>query len=87
MTNHLSTTTGLPFVDHIYIATHPRLTDRHENLKRILNKHKITDYEWRMRWTYAACRNASNKNEIYRKLNLENRGELNIVDFTTFEYF
>ncbi|CAF1541384.1 unnamed protein product [Adineta ricciae] len=60
MTSPLSTTTGLEFVDHIYIVTHPRLTDRHENLKRILNKHKITDYEWRMRWTYAACRNASN---------------------------
>ncbi|UJR07160.1 hypothetical protein I4U23_011448 [Adineta vaga] len=68
------TTTGLAFVDHIYIISDSRLTDRRAYLKRSLNQYNITNYEWRMKWTYASCRDPKNKEDIYRKLNLKKWG-------------
>jgi len=75
MINSSVTTTGLAFVDRIYIVTHSRLTDRHANLKRMLDQYKITNCKWRMKWTYAKCRSSNKRKEIYRKLNLEEGGK------------
>ena len=63
-------TTGLPFVDHIYIPTLAQLTDRQNNLERILTRYQITNYEWRMNWTYFDC-NVKKRENVYKKLNLE----------------
>lgn len=67
------TTTGLAFVDHIYIVTHSRLTDRQSNLKKMLDRYQIKNYEWRMKWTYKTCKARKNREEVYRKLNLETK--------------
>jgi hypothetical protein len=65
------TTTGLAFVDHIYIVTTPTLTDRHISIKKVLAQYQITNYELRMKWTFATCRALDNREEINRKLNLD----------------
>ena len=64
------TATGLAFVDRIYIASAPNLTDRHVNLKRMLARYQITNYEWRMKWTRDTCNAPENEKEVYKKLNL-----------------
>ena len=64
-------TTGLAFVDHIYITTTAILTDRQANLKKIFTHHQITNYEWRMKWTRETCNAPENKAEVFEKLNLK----------------
>jgi len=65
-----TTTTGLAFVDHIYITSTPSLTDRQANLERIFVRYQITNYEWRMKWVRDTCYATENKEELYRKINL-----------------
>jgi hypothetical protein len=67
------TTTGLAFVDHIYITTTPNLTDRHANLERMFNRYQITNYEWRMKWVRDNCYGPENKEEVNMKLNLRKK--------------
>jgi hypothetical protein len=81
------TTTGLAFVDHIYIASAPNLTDRHANLKKSFAQYQITNYEWRMKWTRDICNAPDNKEEVYRKLNLDIKipiGKMRSVFLTPF---
>ena len=66
----LETSTGLPFVDYVFIATRPNLTDRQDNLRRILTRDGITNYEWRQKWVRDTCYAPQNKDEVVRKLNL-----------------
>ena len=75
------TTTGLAFVDHIYIVTSPTLTDRHANLKKILARYQITNYEWRTKWTYASCGALNNREEINRKMNLDSKFSIGKIRF------
>jgi hypothetical protein len=67
------TTTGLAFVDQIYITSTPNLTDRHANLKRMFTQYQITNYEWRMKWVRDTCYSPENKKEVNRKLNLQEK--------------
>jgi hypothetical protein len=76
--NHHRTTpseisTGLAFVDHIYIASSPKLIDRQDNLKRLFARYQITNYEWRMKWTQDTCYAPENREEIYKKINLRKK--------------
>ncbi len=75
------TTTGLAFVDHIYIVTHSRLTDRHSNLKKMLARYQIKNYEWRMKWRYHTCKAQENREEVHRKLNLETNHSIGRIRF------
>jgi hypothetical protein len=75
------TTTGLAFVDHIYIVTSPTLTDRHDNLEKMLVGYQITNYEWRKKWTYATCIALNNREEINRKMNLDKRFSIGKIRF------
>jgi hypothetical protein len=71
MSTSSETSTGLAFVDHIYITTTKNLLDRQANLERMFARYKITNYEWRMKWTQDTCYNTpENKEEVYRKINL-----------------
>jgi hypothetical protein len=64
------TSTGLAFVDHIYITSTPNLTDRQANLERMFAQYQITNYEWRLKWTRHTCNSPDNKDKVYKKLNL-----------------
>ncbi len=64
------TTTGLAFVDHIYITSTPNLTDRQANLGRMFARYQITNYEWRMKWAQDTCYAPEKNEEVYRKINL-----------------
>jgi hypothetical protein len=66
----VDTTTGLAFVDHIYITTATNLTDRRANLQRMFAQYQITNYEWRMKWKRDTCNAPENKEEVYKKVNL-----------------
>ena len=65
-----TTPTGLPFVDYVFIATRPNLTDRQDNLRHILSRHAITNYEWRQKWVRDTCYAPQYREEVVRKLNL-----------------
>jgi hypothetical protein len=67
------TSTGLAFVDHIYITSTPKLIDRQANLERMFARYQITNYEWRMKWTQDNCYALENREEIYRKINLQTK--------------
>jgi hypothetical protein len=69
--DHSVTTTGLAFVDHIYITTATNLTDRQANLQRMFTQYQITNYEWRMKWKTDTCNTLENKEEVYRKTNMK----------------
>ena len=71
--DYQETATGLAFVDQIYIATRPNLDDRHANLRKMMARHQITNYEWRMKWRRDTCFEPKNKEELYRKLNLRQK--------------
>jgi hypothetical protein len=73
------TSTGLAFVDHIYITSTPNLTDRQANLERMFAQYQITNYEWRMKWSRDTCNSPQNKEEVYKKANLRERtiGKIN----------
>jgi hypothetical protein len=66
----LKTSTGLALVDHIYITSTPKLTDRQANLERMFTRYQITNYEWRMKWAQDTCYAPENQEEVSRKLNL-----------------
>ncbi|CAF3162628.1 unnamed protein product [Rotaria sp. Silwood2] len=68
--------TGLAFVDHIYIAGSPNLTDRRANLKRLMKEYQIANYEWREKWSPTNCYSVQNREEIFRKLNLYTKFKL-----------
>ncbi|CAF3057642.1 unnamed protein product [Rotaria socialis] len=77
--NHSETsTTGLAFVDHIYIAGSRNLTDRRANIKRMMTQHQINDYEWRTKWSPDNCYASENREEIYRKINLKKKYSLDL---------
>ena len=63
-------TTGLAYVDHIYITSTPKLTDRHANLERMFARYQIKNYEWRMKWTHDNCQASENREEVFQKMNL-----------------
>ncbi|UJR20544.1 hypothetical protein I4U23_023671 [Adineta vaga] len=65
-----TTTTGLAFVDHIYITTASDLIDRQTNIKRMFKQNQIFNYKWRMKWSRDTCNSPANREELYRKLNL-----------------
>ena len=65
--------TGLAFVDHIYITSSPKLIDRQQNLKNIFARYQIPNYEWRMKWSQDTCYAPENREEIYKKLNLRTK--------------
>lgn len=67
------TSTGLAFVDHIYITSTSKLIDRQDNLKRMFARYQITNYEWRMKWTQDTCYAPENREEIYKKINLRTK--------------
>lgn len=62
--------TGLAFVDHIYIITTAKLTDRHANLRRMLERYQIQNYEWRMKWNRENCSSPLLIKRLRKKLNL-----------------
>jgi len=62
--------TGLAFVDRIYIVTTAKLTDRHENLRRLFDRYHIRNYEWRMKWTRKNCSILENQMKLSKYLNL-----------------
>ena len=64
------TTTGLAFVDHIYITSTPKLIDRHANLERAFARYQLKNYEWRMKWVQDTCYAPENREEVHRKINL-----------------
>jgi hypothetical protein len=68
-----ATTTGLAFVDHIYITSTPNLTDRQANLEKMFTRYQIINYEWRMKWAQDTCYASENKEEVYRKINLRTK--------------
>ena len=63
-------TTGLAFVEHIYIITAVNLVDRQANLERMFARHQIKNYEWRQKWKRDTCFALENQEEVHRKLNL-----------------
>lgn len=67
---HSETDTGLSFVDHIYIAGSPNLTDRRATLTKMMTQYHMTNFEWREKWSPSTCYSAKNREEIFRKLNL-----------------
>jgi hypothetical protein len=70
--------TGLAFVDHIYITSILNLTDRQANLEKIFARYQITNYEWRLKWTRETCNAPENKEEVHKKLNLWGKEPLSI---------
>jgi hypothetical protein len=81
------TATGLAFVDHIYIASTPNLTDRQANLEKLLARYEITNYEWRLKWTRDTCNAPENKEEVYRKINLKAENPLSRSRFIFLSLF
>jgi hypothetical protein len=71
MSASTETTTGLAFVDHIYITSAPNLTDRQANLEKMFSRYQITNYEWRLKWKRDTCNDPENKEEVNRKINLQ----------------
>lgn len=67
------TTTGLAFVDKIYITSAPNLIDRHMNLKRMMTRYQITNYELRMKWARDTCYSQENRQELLKKMNLRSK--------------
>lgn len=66
----MQSTTGLAFVDRIYIVTTAKLKDRQANLRKMFKQYDLHDYEWRMKWTRNHCTTLEYKSEIDTKLNL-----------------
>jgi len=66
----MKSTSGLAFVDRIYVVTAAKLADRQANLKRIFDRYQLRDYEWRTKWTRNHCKTFEYKQEIDTKLNL-----------------
>jgi hypothetical protein len=75
------TSTGLSFVDHIYITGAPSLTDRRADLEKMFARYQITNYEWRMKWTLDTFNSPENKEEVYRKLNVMEKYLLSKIRF------
>lgn len=73
-----STTTGLAYVDHIYITTASHLTDRQANIDKMFARYQIKNYEWRTKWEKNTCYNAENRQEVFKKLNLRSKSISNI---------
>jgi hypothetical protein len=63
----------LPYVDAIYVTTHPTLIDRHENLKKVFNRHGVSveSLQWRMKWNRTTCNDKANHAYVYQRLNLK----------------
>jgi hypothetical protein len=71
-----STKSGLAYIDKIYVLSDPSLSDRIENVKRMLTRHNIPidsiDW-WRLgKWNRKTCNAEENQVEIHRILNLRN---------------
>ena len=66
---HQKVASGLAFVDRIYITTRSALIDRQNNLKRMMARYQITNYEWRMKWKRDNCYRGERNEEFNRKFN------------------
>lgn len=78
--NVISTrSSGLVFVDKIFVMTTVNLTDRHAVLQRTFSEYHITNVEWRSKWTHDTCNSPLNKAEVYAKLNLKEGSISNII--------
>jgi len=64
-----------PFVDAIYVLTDPRLTERHNNLKKGFHHQGISieSIKWRMKWNQTTCNSDSNQLYVYQRLNLKDK--------------
>lgn len=69
-TTSVENTTGLAYVDHIYVTSTSKLADRRANLERMFTRYQIRNYEWRMKWTQDNCQAPENRNEVFQKMNL-----------------
>lgn len=67
------TSTGLAFLEHIYIATAPDLKDRQANIERMFAQIGVTSFEWRTKWSRESCNSPENEEEVRRKLNLRSQ--------------
>lgn len=65
----------LPFVDVIYVLTDRRLTDRHNNLKKVFHQQGISleSIKWRIKWNYTTCNSNSSYSYVYQRLNLKDK--------------
>jgi hypothetical protein len=65
----------LPFVDVIYVMSDPRLTERHNNLKKAFRRQGISAEltEWRMEWNYTTCNSNKSHSYVYKRLNLKDK--------------
>ncbi|CAF4079742.1 unnamed protein product, partial [Rotaria sp. Silwood2] len=65
----------LPFVDKVFVITNPRLTKRHDNLKKALVQQGISveSIEWRMKWNSTTCNSNSSHSYVYKQLNLKDK--------------
>ena len=76
-TNEISPTfvSNLSFVHSIYVLSDPRLTERHNNLRRAFHRQGIEyqSIDWRMKWNRTTCNSESNRLYVYQRLNLKNK--------------
>jgi hypothetical protein len=65
----------LPYVDTIYVTTDPKLTDRHNNMKKAFNRQGVSveSVKWRMKWNRTTCNDQANHAYVYQRLNLKDK--------------
>jgi hypothetical protein len=75
------TTSGLAYINKIYVLSDPSLSDRIQNIQRTFIRHNlpINSIDWRLgKWNRKTCNAKENQEEVYRLLNLQ-PGSIGII--------